>query len=226
LKRAERIATDLGFRDVCSFIQVSAEMLEGIADESVDVITSRAVLAYVHDKPSALRSFLRVLKPGGRLSFGEPIHQDAAVHLASLGRVLQSEPANSSTPYLTLLQRCRALQMPSTLDEIRSNPLTNFTERDLVRLVREAGFANIHMEFHMDVKAAPAIPWKTFIEIAPRPGVLCLREIFAQHFTAAEIALLEGGIRAEVESGTLTGQSTNVYLTAQKIVRDQGVSAG
>jgi hypothetical protein len=106
--------------------------------------------------------------------------------------------------------------MPSTLDGIRSDPITNFSERDLVQLFRKAGFVNIHMELHMDVKAAPAMPWNTFIEIAPRPGVPCLREIFEQHLTAAEIALLERGMRGDVESGTLTGQSINVYLTAEK----------
>lgn len=216
LQRAEHIAEDLGFRDNCSFIQTPAETLMGITDESVDVITSRAVLAYVHDKASALRSFLRVLKPGGRLSLGEPIHQDAAVQLAALTKVLRSEPANYSTPYLDLLQRCRALQMPSTLEDIRSNPLTSFSERDLVRLFREAGFVNIHMELHVDVKPSPAVPWSTFIEIAPRPGTPCLREIFEQHLTAKEVARFERGMRRDVESGTLTSQSMNVYLTAEK----------
>jgi ubiquinone/menaquinone biosynthesis C-methylase UbiE len=216
LKRAERVATDLGFRAHCSFVQTPAQTLAGIADESVDVITSRAMLAYVDDKPAAIRSFLRVLKPGGRLSLGEPIHQDAAVQLTALTRVLRSEPANSTTTYLTLLQRWRGLQMPSTPDGIRLNPLTNFSDRDLVQFFRDAGFVKIHMELHMDVKPSPAMPWSTFIEIAPRPGVPCLREIFEQHFNAAEISLLERGIRPDVESGKLTGQNTNVYLTAEK----------
>ncbi|WP_221312963.1 class I SAM-dependent methyltransferase [Granulicella aggregans] len=217
LKRAEHLATDLGLRAHCSFIQTPAQTLAAIADESVDVVTSRAMLAYVEDKPSAIRSFLRVLKPGGRLSLGEPIHQDAAVQLTALTRVLRSEPENSKTPYLSLLQRWRGLQMPSTSAEIRSNPLTNFSERDLVQLFRDAGFANVHMELHMDVKSGPAMPWSTFIEIAPQPGVPCLREIFEHHFTAAEVALLESGMRADVESGRLTGQNTNVYLTAEKL---------
>ena len=220
LRRAELIATDLGFRDKCSFLQTSAETLAGIVDESIDAITSRAVFAYVPDKPSALRSFLRVLKPGGRLSLGEPVGQDAAVQLVALTNVLKSEPANSNTPYLSLLQRWRALQMPSTLEEIRSNPFTNFSEKDLVRLVREAGFVNIHMELHMDVKAGPAMPWSTFIEIAPRPGTPSLREICERYFTAGEVSLLEHGMRAAVESGKLIGQNTNVYLTAEKLSQE------
>jgi hypothetical protein len=72
------------------------------------------------------------------------------------------------------------------------------------------------MELQMDVMSTPAIPWSPFLEFAPRPGVPCLREIFEQHFTDVEIALLERGMRPDVESGKLTGQSTNVYLTADK----------
>jgi ubiquinone/menaquinone biosynthesis C-methylase UbiE len=216
LKRAELIATDLGFRNQCAFIQSSAETLSGIANESVDVITSRAALAYVPDKLSAARSFIRVLKPGGRISLGEPVGQDAAVQLAAMTNVLRTQPPNSTTPYLTLLQRCRALQLPSTLEGIRSNPFTNYTERDLVQLFRKAGFVNLHMEFHIEVKAAPAMPWSTFIDIAPRPGTLTLREIFDQHFSAADISLFERGMRQAVEEGTLVGESRNVYLTAEK----------
>ena len=216
LKHAEHLATNLGFRSHCVFLQTPAQTLAAIASKSVDVITSRAMLAYVEDKPSAIRSFIRVLKPGGRLSLGEPIHQDAAVQLTALTRVLRSEPANSTTAYLNLLQRWRGLQMPSTPEGIRSNPLTNFSERDLVQFFRDAGFVNIHMELHMDVKPSPAIPWSTFIEIAPRPGTPCLREIFEQHFTAAEVALFERGMRPDVESGKLIGQNTNAYLTAEK----------
>ncbi len=204
LKRAERIATELGYRDPCSFIQSSAETLEGVADESVDVITSRAVLAYVPDKPSAARSFFRVLKPGGRISLGESIGQDAAVQLVALTNVLNTQPANGSTPYLALLQRSRALQLPSTLAGIRSNPYTNYTERDLVQIFQKAGFVNIHKEFHMDVKAGPPMPWSTFIDIAPRPGTPALQEIFQQHVSTSDILLFEKGMRHAVEDGTLT----------------------
>jgi hypothetical protein len=112
--------------------------------------------------------------------------------------------------------------MPSTLDGIRSNSFTNYSERDLVQIFRKAGFVNIHMEFHMDVKAGPAMPWSTFIEIAPRPGTPSLRDIFEQDFTDADISLLERGMRKAVEDGTLTGQTTNVYLTAEKALPRQG----
>ncbi|WP_348240817.1 methyltransferase domain-containing protein, partial [Salmonella enterica] len=52
-----------------------AETLEGIADSSVDVVTTRSVLIYVDDKAAAFAAFHRVLKPGGRVSLFEPINR-------------------------------------------------------------------------------------------------------------------------------------------------------
>jgi hypothetical protein len=72
------------------------------------------------------------------------------------------------------------------------------------------------MELHIDLKPGPAMPWSTFIEIAPRPGAPSLREVFEQYFTPADISLLELGMRKAVEDGTSVGQTTTVYLTADK----------
>jgi SAM-dependent methyltransferase len=58
----------------CRFVLASAESLTGIADASVDVVTTRSVLIYVKDKAAALREFYRVLRPGGRISVFEPVN--------------------------------------------------------------------------------------------------------------------------------------------------------
>ena len=68
LGHAESVANERGVRDQCTFLQCSAEKLVGILDASVDVVTPRAVLAYVADKPAAARgNSAASLKPGGRL---------------------------------------------------------------------------------------------------------------------------------------------------------------
>lgn len=216
LRHAERLAISLGLRDHCNFLEASAESLVGVANSSMDVVTSRAVLAYVRDRPSSVRRFFEVLRPGGRVSIAEPINQDEAVQLTALTNLLPSSAATPLGEWTALLQRCRSLQMPSTLEAIGLNPLTSFTERTLVQLFQNAGFASIHMELHIDIRKPRPMAWGTFIDIAPLPGVPTLREIFAAHLSPAEQALFEAGLRPVIESGDYTARDAIAYLTAQK----------
>lgn len=216
LRRAEEIAIERGVRNRCTFVQTSAERLDGVADECADVLATRAVLGYVEDKAAAARQFYRVLKPGGRISIAEPIFQDQAVNLAALTSLLGSRPADPDNVAARLWQRWRAAQLPSTLAEIEKNPLTNFSERDLIRLFQKAGFEEIHLELHIDIATTSAIPWDTFIDTAPRPGAPTLRELFSSSFSDIEQRQFEGSLRAQVESGQLSERNTIAYLTARK----------
>ncbi len=214
LRCAEESAKKLGLRDQCSFVQASADRLDGILDSSANSLTTRAVLAYVQDKGAAARQFYRVLKPGGRLSIAEPIFRDDALQLAAFTAQLLSRPDSSERA--RLIQRFRALQWPSQMSEIQSNPLTNFTERDLVSIFLGIGFKEIHLELHIDVRKATPVPWNTYIDSAPRPGAPTLREIFSTHFSLAERRLIEDALRTLVESGNLTNRETIAYLVADK----------
>jgi len=216
LRRAEQTALARGLRDRCSFLQTPAERLAGIADHSADVLTTRAVLAYVPNKAAAVRQFHRVLKPAGRISIGEPIFQDDALQLAALTRWLEGRPPDAKHALNRLHQRWRAAQLPSTTKEIRRNPLTNFTERDLVGLCQQAGFGEIHLELHIDVRRAAAMSWEAYLDTAPRPHALTLREIFAAQFGEEEQRQFEEGLRPLVESGALVERDAIAYLTAAK----------
>jgi arsenite methyltransferase len=77
LKFCEEGASELGVLDRCRFVRASADDLGALADAEVDVVTTRSVLIYVVDKPAAFREFLRVLRPGGRISLFEPINRFA-----------------------------------------------------------------------------------------------------------------------------------------------------
>src|SRR6201996_3918645 len=63
-----------GVLDRSRFLLAPADALDGIADASVDLVTTRSVLIYMKDKTAALREFYRVLRPGGRISVFEPIN--------------------------------------------------------------------------------------------------------------------------------------------------------
>jgi SAM-dependent methyltransferase len=96
LRHAESVAVQRNVRAQCTFIECTAENLSGIADASVDVVATRAALAYVADKKAAFGEFFRTLKPGGRLSIAEPILQDEAFYARALRRRVedQSLPAD------------------------------------------------------------------------------------------------------------------------------------
>ncbi len=217
LQHAEKCAIERGVRDCCTFLQGSAERLEGIVDESVDVVTSRAVLAYVANKAAAVGEFYRVLKPGGRISIAEPIFRDEALQIAAHIRYLEAKPACDVTAHVRLMLRCKAAQFPSTTEEaIKNDPLINFSERDLVGLCQSAGFGEIHLELHIDVRKAGALSWDTFIDMSPHPRAPTIREILASHFSDEEQRQYEEGLRPLVESGQRVERDTIAYLTAIK----------
>ena len=216
LERAEQRAIERGLRDRCSFVKTSAEDLAGVADQSADVVTCRAVLAYVADKKKALQQFYRVLKPGGRISVGEPINRDDAMNLAALTRYLDAQPRDEANAPARLYQRWRSAQLPSTKEEILSNPVTNFTERDLLRLCRLVGFHQIHLELHIDDRELSIESWEVFMNVAPRPNTPTLREVLETAFSSEERHPFEIKLRQLFDSGFFRESDVVAYVTAVK----------
>jgi hypothetical protein len=138
------------------------------------------------------------------------------LQLAAFENALRSGQARSIAPQVQLMHRCRAAQIPSTLEAIQKNPLTNFSERDLIPIFHTAGFSEIHLELHIDLLKQPAVAWDTFIDAAPLPGTPTLREVFAAQLSDAERRLLEQEFRLLVETGQNMAQNTTAYLTARK----------
>jgi hypothetical protein len=174
------------------------------------------VLAYIAHKEAAVKQFRRVLKPGGRISIGEPILRDDAMQLAALTRHLETQPVDEKNLQSRFHQRWKAAQLPSVTEEILNNPLTNFTERDLVTLCQYAGFGDIHLELHIDVRKASAMSWDTFIDIAPRPNTPMLREVIASNFNSHERRQFEEAFRPLVETGQVFERDAVAYLNAVK----------
>ncbi len=223
LKFAEQSAISRGVESQCRFLHASAENLSEIPPAHADSVTSRAAIAYVPDKPAAFRECFRILKPAGRLSIAEPILRDEALEACALTQTLQSQPAHADTTFLRLLQLWKAAQFPSTAEAIAATPLVNFSERDLVRFAKGAGFSDLHMELHIDLATAhspigPAVPatWETFLAVSPHPAAPPRNKILAEHFSPDERALFERLLRPAIESKTWRSSSTVAYLTACK----------
>jgi arsenite methyltransferase len=216
LRHAEALAVQRGARSQCRFLECSAETLNDIADATIDVVATRAVLAYVSDKSAALREFHRVLKPGGRISIAEPILQDDAFFARALRRRVDTQPSGSQDRFLTLLHRWKAAQFPDTEELCAKSPITNYSERDLLNIVRGAGFAEIHLQLHIDVTPSLITSWEVFLGSSPHPWAPPLSVILAEQFTPEEREFFEQVVRPTVEAGTNLSTERIVYLNATK----------
>ena len=217
LRYAESVALQRNVRPQCTFHHCTADNIKGIADASVDVVATRAVLAYVADKKAALGECFRILKPGGRLSIAEPILQDEAFYARALRRRVedQSQPVDR---FLTLLHRWKAAQFPDTEEACTKGPIANYSERDLLNMVRGAGFAQIHLQLHIDVVPSLITSWEVFLGSSPHPWAPSLKQIVAERFTLDERQFLEQMVRPTVESGKNVTTDRAMYLQAQRPV--------
>jgi arsenite methyltransferase len=216
LRHAEALAVQRGVRSQCRFLECSAEKLNDIADSTMDVVATRAVLAYVADKSGALREFHRVLKPGGRISIAEPILQDEAFFARALRRRVEEQGPRPQDRFLTLLHRWKAAQFPDTEEQCAKSPIVNYSERDLINFVRGAGFADIHLQLNIDVTPSLVTSWDVFLGTSPHPWAPSLSHILAAQFTPEERQFFEQTLRPIVESGKNLVTDRMVYLNAKR----------
>jgi arsenite methyltransferase len=211
LEECRRIAAELGASDRCDFLHASADDLHALADESVDIITTRSVLIYLNNKRPAFDEFMRVLKPGGRLSIFEPINRfghPRPPHLL-LGYDVSSVQ--------DLAAKIRAQLAQHLTDQ---HPLLNFDERDLLKFALEAGFCPVRADYsaHVRVDNAPVTNnWDTFKSMSGNPLAPTLEEVMEAALSPAEKRSLEQHLRPLVENGA--GRrlwSASVYLSAGK----------
>lgn len=216
LQYIKTVATERGIVGQCAFQECSAESLDDCWDASADAITTRAVLAFVKDKPAAFAEFHRVLRPGGRISLAEPILQDNAFEVIATQKFIEANSANPQIASVELLHRMRATQFPSTEAAAAKNPLTNYSERDLVRFAQEAGFVEIHLELHIDVAPCLVAEWDVYLKTAPHPWAPKPGEVLATRYSEAERIHFEHLMRPAIEGRQTVATDNFAYLTATK----------
>lgn len=216
LKTVEEKCIRENVREQCTFFIASAENLSAIVDQSVDVVATRSALAYVHNKPAALREFWRILKPGAKISFAEPIFQDEALSVGVLRAIIESNHETAKNNLISLIYRLKSAQFPSNQDQMEHASFCNFSERDLLRMIQEAGFHEAHLELHIDVHRSLINSWDEFIGRSPHPLAPSLQQVMEQSFSVDDQKLFESVIRPAVESKTILDNERIVYLTATK----------
>ncbi|HZE15353.1 MAG TPA: methyltransferase domain-containing protein, partial [Mycobacterium sp.] len=209
LDRCQEAVAAEGAADRCSFVRASADALTGIADASVDVVTTRSVLIYVKDKAAAFREFSRVLRPGGRVSLFEPINR-LMRHLDP-HRFLGYNTSSVAEMVRKIRVAVESLQ-PSDTD-----PMLDFDERDLLRHAEDAGFPEVRVELQLSVKAdREPLPWETLLRMSGNPKQPPLGEVLREVLTEGELAAFTTALKPVVESGNGQERSAYAYLTAIK----------
>jgi arsenite methyltransferase len=209
LDHCRKAAAAEGLLDRCRFILAAADSLIGVADASVDVVTTRSVLIYVKDKATALGEFYRVLKPGGRVSLYEPInvlmsHADPELFFG-----------HDVTPVRALAAKVAALY--ESIQPHGGDPMGDFDERDLVRHAKDAGFPEINLELQVSVKAhKEPVPWELFMHMSLNPLIPTFGEALDRALSPQEAAELTRYLRPLVESGTGLERRAIAFLTAVK----------
>lgn len=179
-------------------MHASAEDLTGVADASVDVVTTRSVLIYSDHKAAAFAEFFRVLRPGGRISVFEPINRFAMQHRPDELFGLGDSPVND------LVAKVRDVYRGAT--EGAKRPMIDFDERDLIGWAVTAGFEAVELDYRaqVDVPAEPIADWETLKRVAPNPMVPTYGEAIAAALTDDERERLDAHMTALAAAGRPT----------------------
>lgn len=210
LDHSRALAEQMGAARQIEFVRAQADDLSAVTDGSVDAVTTRSVLIYVEDKRKAFTEFRRVLKPGGRLSIAEPINR------AMYRDYAQCFFGQDVTPIRHLADKVRAVYERHQPPD--SDAMLNFDERDLAREAEEAGFAEIHLEYLLDVKPGGwwGRDWEALLSVSGNPKIPSLGEAIGQALTPDEAREFEAYMRPRIERGEGMGRHAFAYLWAVK----------
>jgi arsenite methyltransferase len=209
VSHARSLATERGAAGRMSFVRAAAEDLSAIADASVDVVTTRSVLIYVDDKAAAFRAFHRVLKPGGRLSIFEPINN----YFPLSPDEFWGFEAGSVRDLVAKVCEYEGWVESS----FASDPMMNFTEKDLLRCAEDAGFRDVHVELLVDVEpGTEVVDWERMLNTSPNPNARTVGEALRGALSDEELARFEKHVRPLADAGEGTLRLACTYLRAMK----------
>ncbi|MQA27336.1 MAG: methyltransferase domain-containing protein [Micromonosporaceae bacterium] len=209
LAECRRRADADGLLERCRFVQVGADDLRGVADRSVDVVTTRSVLIYVQRKQAAFAEFFRILRPGGRLSIFEPINRFT---------VMEEGDCLFGLDVAAVADLAAKLRRAYLSVGTEQDSMLNFDERDLLRWAQAAGFTALELDYRAEIEVAEPLPstdWDVLKKTAPNPLAPTFEEALAQALTSQERDRFEEHVRAVLASG-MPGRKTlaTAYLRA------------
>ncbi len=128
------------------------------------------MLIYVTNKARAFSEFLRVLRPGGRVSLFEPINRFGMAERREGFWAIQATGCEL------------AARVDHVYEEIQppSDPMLDFDERDLVKLAEGAGFFPVELDLHAVVRPSEPRPWEAFVNSSGNPKIPTIGEAMDQ----------------------------------------------
>jgi arsenite methyltransferase len=190
-----------------SFIRASATDLSAIPSASVDVVVERAVLLFIEDRGRALAEYHRVLRPGGRLSLGEPLN-------SWMGRYRPGYLWGYDLTAVVDLERKlhAAEQAQGGADD---DLLCGFDDRDLVAMAREAGFARVETHTELAVAPPPARDdLDVFLDTAPNPLAPTTRALLGVALDPDEAERFRAALRDALHEGRGERRQAMTFLRA------------
>jgi arsenite methyltransferase len=167
--------------DRSTFVRASATDLSAIASESVDVVVERAVLLFIEDRARAFAEYHRVLRPGGRVSLGEPLNSWMS---ADRPGYLWGYDLTAVTDLERKLHDADRARAASDRDL-----LCGFDDRDLVAMARAAGFQRVDAHTELALAPPPARDdLDVFLDTAPNPLAPTTRTLIATALRQDEAA--------------------------------------
>jgi arsenite methyltransferase len=209
LERCRQRVAARGLLDRSQFVTAQAENLAGVADRSVDVVTTRSVLIYVAEKAKAFAAFVRVLRPEGRISLFEPIN-----------RLMFPEPEDRFWGYevASATDLARKVKAQFTAgDGAFQKAIQGFDDRDLVRFALAAGFERVHAECHITIEPGSltnAVSFEALLDSAPNPNAPTTREAIAAALTEPQQRRFLAELQRAFARGKPVRKMAGAYLVA------------
>jgi ubiquinone/menaquinone biosynthesis C-methylase UbiE len=209
LERCRQRVASRGLLDRARFVIAQAETLAGVADGSVDVVTTRSVLIYVAEKAEAFAAFARVLRPHGRISLFEPIN-----------RLMFPEPDDRFWGYEVAAVADLARKVKAQFvagDRAFQRAIRGFDDRDLVRLAQAAGFERVRAECNITIEPGSLmnpVNFEALLDSAPNPNAPTTREAIAAALTDSQQDHFLAELKRAFAQDKPVRKLADVYLVA------------
>jgi SAM-dependent methyltransferase len=198
---------ELGASDRSRFVRAPATDLSEIPASSVDVVVERAVLLFIEDRGRAFAEYHRVLRPGGRLSLGEPLNSWMS---ADRPGFLWGYDLTGVTDLERKLHDARRAGGAEEEDLLRG-----FDDRDLVVMAREAGFQRVDTMTELALAPPPARDdVDVFLDTAPNPLAPTTRALMAAALSSSEAERFTANLRQALHEGRGERRHAMTFLRA------------